>query len=484
MSAFAMQSLAKSTAALKPRVTKRGASGVRRAVSFRASAAGNKDHGPGYSGSEEKLFLEPIKKIEGTVTLPGSKSMSNRILLLAALAEGKTKVLNLLDSDDIRYMVGALEKLGLEITEDRENNILEIVGCAGKIPVEGAELFLGNAGTAMRPLTAAVAAAGKGTFVLDGVERMRERPIEDLIVGLKQLGVDAECTMGTGCPPVKIEANGIPGGRVEIKGSVSSQYLTALLMSSPLSTGDIEIVITDTLISKPYIDMTIKLMERFGVEVGVFEDMQRFVIKGGQTYKSPGEAFVEGDASSASYFLAGATITGGKMKVIGCGTDSLQGDTKFAETMELMGAKVEWGKNDVTVTGPGGKLTPIDVNMNKMPDAAMTLAVAALFADGVTTIRDVASWRVKETERMIAIVTELRKLGCDVFEGEDYCVITPPESGKINEGVDIDTYDDHRMAMAFSLVACSGTGVNIKDPTCTKKTFPTYFDALKEVCTE
>ena len=214
-----MQSLAKSTAALKPRVTKRGASGVRRAVSFRASAAGNKDHGPGYSGSEEKLFLEPIKKIEGTVTLPGSKSMSNRILLLAALAEGKTKVLNLLDSDDIRYM-------------DRENNILEIVGCAGKIPVEGAELFLGNAGTAMRPLTAAVAAAGKGTFVLDGVERMRERPIEDLIVGLKQLGVDAECTLGTGCPPVKIEANGIPGGRVEIKGSVSSQYLTALLMSS------------------------------------------------------------------------------------------------------------------------------------------------------------------------------------------------------------------------------------------------------------
>ena len=482
MSAFAMQSLAKSTAALKPRVTKRGASGVRRAVSFRASAAGNKDHGPGYSGSEEKLFLEPIKKIEGTVTLPGSKSMSNRILLLAALAEGKTKVLNLLDSDDIRYMVGALEKLGLEITEDRENNILEIVGCAGKIPVEGAELFLGNAGTAMRPLTAAVAAAGKGTFVLDGVERMRERPIEDLIVGLKQLGVDAECTLGTGCPPVKIEANGIPGGRVEIKGSVSSQYLTALLMSSPLSTGDIEIVITDTLISKPYIDMTIKLMERFGVEVGVFENMQRFVIKGGRRTNLLVRRLWR--ATRLGVVLPrGCDHHGGKMKVIGCARIH-PGDTKFAETMELMGAKVEGGKNDVTVTGPGGKLTPIDVNMNKMPDAAMTLAVAALFADGVTTIRDVASWRVKETERMIAIVTELRKLGCDVFEGEDYCVITPPESGKINEGVDIDTYDDHRMAMAFSLVACSGTGVNIKDPTCTKKTFPTYFDALKEVCSE
>ena len=196
---------------------------------------------------------------------------------------------------------------------------------------------------------------------------------------------------------------------------------------SPLSTGDIEIVITDTLISKPYIDMTVRLMERFGVEVGVYDDMQRFEIKGGQTYVSPGEAFVEGDASSASYFLAGATITGGKVKVIGCGTDSLQGDTKFADTMGLMGAKVEWGKNDVTVTGPGGKLTPIDVNMNKMPDAAMTLAVAALYADGVTTIRDVASWRVKETERRIAICTDLRKLGCDVYE-EDYCVITRPRA--------------------------------------------------------
>ena len=471
--------VAPSTAAFRPRA--RCSRRVHKAVRVRAEWDGYKDHGPGYSGSDEKLALEPIGKIEGTVTLPGSKSMSNRILLLSALAEGKTKVLNLLDSDDIRYMVDALKTLGLTLTEDRENNILEIEGCAGKIPVKGAELFLGNAGTAMRPLTAAVAAAGEGTFVLDGVERMRERPIEDLVDGLKQLGVDAECTMGTGCPPVKIVADGLPGGRVELKGSVSSQYLTALLMSAPLSKGDIEIVITDILISKPYIEMTVKLMERFGVEVGVFDDMQRFVVKGGQTYKSPGEAFVEGDASSASYFLAGATITGGKMKVIGCGTDSLQGDTKFAETMGLMGAKVEWGKNDVTVTGPGGKLTAIDVNMNTMPDAAMTLAVAAMYADGPTTIRDVASWRVKETERMIAICTELRKLGCDVFEGEDYCVITPPESGKVNADVDIDTYDDHRMAMAFSLTACAGVGVNIKDPTCTKKTFPTYFDALKEV---
>ena len=266
MSAFAMQSVARSTAALKPRVTKRGASGVRRAVSFRASAPGYKDHGPGYSGSEEKLSLEPIKKIEGTITLPGSKSMSNRILLLAALAEGKTKVLNLLDSDDIRYMVGALEKLGLEITEDRKNNILEIVGCAGKIPVEGAELFLGNAGTAMRPLTAAVAAAGKGTFVLDGVERMRERPIEDLIVGLKQLGVDAECTMGTGCPPVKIEANGIPAAvsRSRAPSAASISPRCSCLPRSPPETSRCHHRHPHL---KPHIDMTIKLMERFGVEV-------------------------------------------------------------------------------------------------------------------------------------------------------------------------------------------------------------------------
>ena len=246
MSAIAAPSaFAPSTAALKPR-TRDARKAVKPSRAVTAS-----------TGTLEKLFLEPIKKIEGTVTLPGSKSMSNRILLLAALAEGKTKVLNLLDSDDIRFMVDALKQLGLEITEDRENNVLEIEGCAGRFAVEGTELFLGNAGTAMRPLTAAVAAAGKGTFVLDGVERMRERPIQDLVDGLKQLGVDAECTMGTGCPPVKVVADGLPGGRVELKGSVSSQYLTAVLMAAPLSTGDIEIVITDELISQPYVQLTI-----------------------------------------------------------------------------------------------------------------------------------------------------------------------------------------------------------------------------------
>ena len=433
---------------------------------------------------EETLTLKPIKKIDGTVRLPGSKSLSNRILLLAALAEGTTKVENLLDSDDIRYMVDALKVLGLSFTEDRANNVLEITGCGGKFEKtdkEVTELFLGNAGTAMRPLTAAVAATGQGTFVLDGVQRMRERPIQDLVDGLVQLGVDAECTMGTGCPPVRINCKGLPGGKIELGGNVSSQYLTAILMSAPLSTGAVEIQVVTELISKPYVEMTIKLMERFGVKVDAAEDLQSFKIQGGQTYKSPGSIFVEGDASSASYFLAGATITGGKVTVEGCGLDSIQGDTKFAYTMEQMGATLEWTANSVTCTGPkDGKLKAIDVNMNAMPDAAMTLAVAALFADGTTTIRDVASWRVKETERMIAICTETRKLGAEVVEGSDYCVITPPKGG-FNKGVAIDTYDDHRMAMAFALAACGDENIIINDPKVTKKTFPNYFDVLATV---
>jgi 3-phosphoshikimate 1-carboxyvinyltransferase len=433
---------------------------------------------------EETLTLKPIKKIDGTVRLPGSKSLSNRILLLAALAEGTTRVENLLDSDDIRYMVDALKVLGLSFTEDRANNILEITGCGGKFEKTGkdvTELFLGNAGTAMRPLTAAVAAAGQGTFVLDGVQRMRERPIQDLVDGLVQLGVDAECTMGTGCPPVRINCKGLPGGKIELGGNVSSQYLTAILMSAPLSTGTVEIQVVTELISKPYVEMTIKLMERFGVKVDAAEDLQSFKIQGGQTYKSPGSIFVEGDASSASYFLAGATITGGTVTVEGCGLDSIQGDTKFAYTMEQMGATLEWTANSVTCTGPkDGKLKAIDVNMNAMPDAAMTLAVAALFADGTTTIRDVASWRVKETERMIAICTETRKLGAEVVEGSDYCVITPPKGG-FNKGVAIDTYDDHRMAMAFALAACGNEDIIINDPKVTKKTFPSYFDVLATV---
>ena len=381
-------------------------------------------------------------------------------------------------------MVGALKSLGIQLDEDWSNDRIIVQGCGGRFPSEGGELFLGNAGTAMRPLTAAVAAAGRGTFVLDGVARMRERPIQDLVDGLVQLGVDAECTMGTGCPPVRVVAQGIPSGRVELSGSVSSQYLTALLMAAPLATGTdgVEIVITDELVSQPYVDMTVKLMERFGVKVERVNGLQHLKIPPNQTYKSPGMAYVEGDASSASYFLAGATMTGGKITVEGCGSDSLQGDVRFAEVMGLMGATVEWAPYSITLTGPPrGQLKAVDHNCNDIPDAAMTLAVAALLADGTTAIRDVYNWRVKETERMKAIVAELGKLGADVEEGRDYCVIKPPVGGAVKPNVEIETYDDHRMAMAFSLVACTGVPVTILDPGCTRKTFPTYFDVFETV---
>jgi 3-phosphoshikimate 1-carboxyvinyltransferase len=361
-------------------------------------------------------------------------------------------------------------------------------------------LFLGNAGTAMRPLTAAVAAAGRGEFVLDGVARMRERPIADLVEGLVQLGVDAECTLGTGCPPVRVRAQGIQaGGTVRLSGGVSSQYLTALLMALPLATpgpngqNSTEVIIVDELISQPYVDMTLRLMERFGVKVERLDGLQRLRVPAGQAYRSPGEAFVEGDASSASYFLAGAAMTGGTVTVEGCGSDSLQGDVRFAEVMGLMGAEVRWAPHSITVTGPPAKATSagsglvqrlkgIDHDCVDIPDAAMTLAVAALFAEGPTAIRNVGSWRVKETERMKAIVAELTKLGATVEEGKDFCVITPPtEQQGLKANVGIDTYDDHRMAMAFSLAACGGVPVVIRDPGCTRKTFPTYFTVLEGV---
>ncbi|PIN11805.1 Pentafunctional AROM protein [Handroanthus impetiginosus] len=435
-----------------------------------------------------EIVLQPIKEISGTVKLPGSKSLSNRILLLAALSEGTTVVDNLLSSEDIHYMLGALRTLGLHVKEDKDKQRAIVGGCGGLFPVskeakDEIQLFLGNAGTAMRPLTAAVVAAGgNSSYVLDGVPRMRERPIGDLVSGLKQLGADVDCFLGTNCPPVRVVGKGgLPGGKVKLSGSVSSQYLTALLMAAPLALGDVEIEIIDKLISVPYVEMTLKLMERFGVFVEHSDSWDRFLVRGGQKYKSPGNAYVEGDASSASYFLAGAAVTGGTITVEGCGTSSLQGDVKFAEVLGKMGAEVTWTENSVTVKGPprnafGRKhLRAIDINMNKMPDVAMTLAVVALFADGPTAIRDVASWRVKETERMIAICTELRKLGATVEEGPDYCVITPPE--KLNVTA-IDTYDDHRMAMAFSLAACADVPVTINDPGCTRKTFPNYFDVL------
>ena len=443
------------------------------------------------STSEETdtLTVTPIKSLDGTVTLPGSKSLSNRCLLLAALSDGITKVDNLLESDDIRYMLEALDQLQVPVDRHSSDSVT-VTGQAGPInsptPEEVCELFLGNAGTAMRPLAAALC-MGKGKFVLDGVPRMRERPIADLIDGLQQLGADVSCVEETGCPPVTINANGLKGGEASISGKMSSQFLSSLLMAAPAVDGDVTISIKDELISAPYVALTIGLMKKFGVNVEIVGDMDgtpSFKIAESEKYTSPGSILVEGDASSASYFIAGAAITGGTVTVRGCGSESVQGDVAFANVMEQMGATVTWAPESITVTRDSAtKLKGVDVDCGKIPDAAMTLAVAALFADGPTTIRNVYSWRLKETERMKAIVAECTKLGATVEEFKDYCIIHPPKDNKINDNVLIETYDDHRMAMTFSLAACGGVNVIINDPGCTAKTFPTYFDMLEGIAT-
>ena len=439
--------------------------------------------------SKNQLTVTPIASLDGTVTLPGSKSLSNRCLLLAALSSGITKVDNLLESDDIKYMLDALDTLQVPVERNtNDNTCVSVTGQSGPIdspsPEETVELFLGNAGTAMRPLAAALC-MGNGKFVLDGVPRMRERPIADLIDGLQQLGADVTCVSETGCPPVTISAHGLQGGTASITGKMSSQFLSSLLMASPLVDGDVTITIKDELISAPYVSLTIGLMKKFGVNVIIEGDMDgtpSFIIKSTEKYVSPKSILVEGDASSASYFLAGAAITGGTVTVRGCGSDSVQGDVAFANVMEQMGATVTWEPESITVTrDPSVKLKGVDVDCGKIPDAAMTLAVAALFAEGPTTIRNVYSWRLKETERMKAIVAECTKLGATVEEYNDYCVIHPPKDNKVNDNVVIETYDDHRMAMTFSLAACGGVNVIIDDPGCTAKTFPTYFDMLGSI---
>ena len=424
----------------------------------------------------EQLRLDPIRRISGSITLPGSKSLSNRVLLLAMLSEGETLIENLLDSDDVRRMVDALAKLKISYEEDRPNKKIRVRGVVGRIPVVEAKLFLGNAGTAIRPLTAALT-LGHGRFVLDGIERMRERPIQDLLEGLNQLGAHVRSIYNTGCPPVEIIADGLLGGVTELSGAISSQYLSAILLTSPYAKTPVEIRIRDHLVSIPYVEMTIRLMSRFGVNVVVSEDFRNFYINAPQNYQSPKTYFVEGDASSASYFLAGAAITGGSVTVVGCGTESLQGDAQFAKVLEMMGAEVGWQANKITVQG-SGNLKGIDVDMNEMPDAAMTLAVTALFAKGTTAIRNIYNWRLKETERLKAVSCELKKLGAFVEEGEDYLIIAPPRELMPAK---ISTYDDHRMAMAFSLAACGEVPITILNPTCVNKTFPDYFNQLSEL---
>ena len=425
----------------------------------------------------ESLTLKPIRQVNGVVRIPGSKSLSNRILLLSALAEGTTTITNLLDSDDIRFNLDALAALGVSI-QLSENNTVATVHGIGKPFSNSAPitLFLGNAGTAMRPLTAALT-LGYGNYTLTGEPRMEERPIADLVDALRQCGADISYLKTDGYPPLSIHAQGLMGGDIQILGNISSQFLTAMLMACPLAKNDSKIAVVGTLVSKPYIDITLATMSQFGINV-TNNDYVSFDVSGGQTYHSPGTVMVEGDASSASYFLAAAAISGSTVRVEGVGQNSIQGDIKFADVLEQMGASVQRSDTWIEVTGPE-KLKALDVDLNHIPDAAMTIAVAALFADGTTTIRNIYNWRVKETDRLSAMATELRKVGASVVEGEDFISITPPD--EIQEAT-IDTYNDHRMAMCFSLAALGNAPIHINDPGCVAKTFPDYFERFASIC--
>ena len=417
----------------------------------------------------EVLELKAARGARGTVRLPGSKSISNRVLLLAALAAGDTEVHGLLEADDTRVMRRALAALGVEIS--RAADAWLVRGAGGRFPVKEADLHLGNAGTAFRPLAAALAVLG-GEYVMRGVPRMHERPIADLVDALRAIGARIEYLGNEGFPPLALHRGSITLEEpVRVKGDVSSQFLSALLMALPLAGKAAELQVQGELISKPYVQITLNVMRRFGVDVRR-SGWQSFALLG-RRYASPGKLHVEGDASSASYFLAAGALGGGPVRVEGVGRDSIQGDVRFTEVLEAMGAAVALGDNWTEVSGPAGKLRAIDMDLNHIPDAAMTAAVLALFANDASTIRNIGSWRVKETDRIAAMATELRKFGARVEAGADFLRITPPARPKGD--VLVNTYDDHRIAMSFALLAAGGVPVRIADPACVAKTFPDFF---------
>ena len=440
----------------------------------------------------EQLHLKAAHKVSGNITLPGSKSISNRTLLLAALASGTTEIKDLLASDDTDRMLEALQMLGVEIRKTGANDY-SVTGTNAEFKVKQADLFLGNAGTAFRPLTAALAFSN-GHYTLSGVPRMHERPIGDLVDALRLAGAQIEYLSNEGFPPLKISPATTQNHKpIHIRGDVSSQFLTALLMALPLTGKEFTIEVVGELISKPYIEITLNLMEKFGVKVQR-DGWQRFTIPANSAYLSPGRYYVEGDASSASYFLAAGAIGGGPVRVIGISKDSIQGDVKFTEALgngnteplyttrplSYMGANISWFDNLMESRSPeNGKLMALDLDCNHIPDAAMTLAILALFAEGTTTLKNIASWRVKETDRLTAMATELRKVGAIVIEGADFITITPP--AMLTPNAVIDTYDDHRMAMCFSLVSLGGVPITINDPKCVNKTFPDYFEEFASI---
>lgn len=422
----------------------------------------------------EMLELAPVTRpVIGSVRVPGSKSITNRALPIAALADGETTLTGALFSDDTRYMAAALNQLGIRVTSDPAAESFTIVGSGGKIPAESAEIFLGNSGTSVRFL-AAMVALGQGTYVLDGVPRMRERPIDPLIGALNDLGVSVTSTMTDGFPPIRIETTGIQGDTVSLAGDKSSQYFTGLMMAAPYARNGMTINVKGELVSQPYIDITADVMAAFGVDAEIDDDYRQFRIAPGQRYQ--GRVYnIEPDASSASYFFAAAAVTGGEVRVEGLGIESLQGDLDFVYILEEMGATIDVRETDTIVRGPeGGKLRGGDFDMTEVSDTAQTLAAIAPFADSPVTIRGVAHNRIKETDRISAVATELRKLGQQVEEFEDGMTITPAPV----QPAEIETYDDHRMAMSFGVTGLRAPGIRILDPGCTAKTFPDYWDRL------
>ncbi|QFQ32484.1 3-phosphoshikimate 1-carboxyvinyltransferase [Buchnera aphidicola (Aphis fabae)] len=421
------------------------------------------------------LKLSPVSYVNGVIYLPGSKSISNRVLLLSALANGLTTINNLLDSEDTRYMLSALQKIGICYSLSDKNKTCHIEGNSQSFRVKyPISLFLGNAGTAMRPLLSAFSLY-TNDVTLTGNSRMHERPIKHLVNALQQGGAMIEYKNNLGYPPISTKG-GFIGGLITLNGSISSQFLTSLLMIAPLALKNTTIFIKGNLVSKPYIDITINLIKLFGVNIR-HDSYSVFYIKGNQQYKTPGNYTIEGDASSASYFLAASAIKGGSVKVVGVGKKSIQGDIKFATVLEKMGAIINWG--DSFIISTKNKLKAIDLDMNHIPDAAMTIAIVALFSKGTTILRNIYNWRVKETDRLSAMTNELKKVGAIVQEGKDFLSISPPNGLKLAE---INTYDDHRMAMCFSLLCLSDVGVNIVNPDCVVKTYPTYFQDFSAIC--
>ena len=422
---------------------------------------------------DDAYLVNPVAEpVRGSIRPPGSKSLTNRALVIAALASGTTKLTGVLASDDTRVMVESLNRLGVSVTHDVDSCTMEVAGCGGKPPAEKAELWLENSGTSIRFLTA-FCALGTGEYRLDGNERMRERPISHLVDSLKLFGVDVECELETSCPPVRMVARGFVGGRTSIAGDISSQYLSALLMAAPCASKSVDIEVTGDLVSKPYIDMTLGVMAQFGATV-LCPDPHRFTIAP-QEYKAANYD-IEPDASAASYFFAAAAITGGEVTVEGLTSYALQGDVHFVEALEQMGCEVDYGDDSITVRGR--KLSGVDIDMNAISDTAQTLAVVALFAEGATRIHNVGHMRHKETDRVAAVVNEIRRMGIEAEELDDGLTITP---GQIQPAT-IETYDDHRMAMSFALAGLRTEGIRIADPLCTGKTYPHFFSDLEKLC--